>query len=832
MRYNLCALALIAAPWPGVVHASDLIVTPPADIAAAYSHPEMATTTTSRALSASPDGRLAAYVVQHPVKDPGIRTSLFLPTGAPVMAAEGARISLLDLRTRISTRICPSVGNDWNPIWSPDGTRLAFYSDRDGEARLWVYTRESGTCRRVAERPAKSLLWAHEEPRWSNDGRLIYYATWPERGAGSAAEARAPLVATPVPSMAAGDVRLYRHVPATNGGEGATAAGPPATNGDFRYRCTSGRHLAASLAVVPSDGSAEARVLADAEALSAEGSNDPHYPSAYFRLSASGRWLTYFDIGCTRADDPTRYAMRLLAIPAQGGTPVVVADNLRIPMGIDENALNYRWSPVADELVYTRDSELWRVRFDSSGPTAAERLGAELGALSPALHWYSEDGMRVLVGTNPVNTGRDTSPFARDIDLAMIPAAGGAPVRIALDRTRWAITGVVARDDRTLLQPGPATFRLFGTDKGTGENVILTFDWPTGETRVTWRARGRIHAIQPGVGGFVGIYEDFRTPANLFAFSPHLKKFERLTDIMPEARRAATGSTEMFETVIPQHDGSLRTVRTAVLLPEGARRGDRLPAVVWFYPGSDGTRSVNTFGAPLIGDPAYLFTSRGYAVVIANVAIGPGEERGHVIDEIMDSLMPQVHRAADLGYVDISRLALRGSSFGGFGTAAVVARTNLFRAAIPSSGVYDLAGGYGQVDYVRGGAIDGSIWSERGQPRLGQSPWADPLRYIENSPYYLADRIRTPMLILQGTDDFTGSRESGKLFAALRRLDRPVELALYGGGGHTPAHFPLTQAVDQMARTLDFLRRYIGEGWSSGKASGPARPIVQTGTPR
>jgi hypothetical protein len=53
----------------------------------------------------------------------------------------------------------------------------------------------------------------------------------------------------------------------------------------------------------------------------------------------------------------------------------------------------------------------------------------------------------------------------------------------------------------------------------------------------------------------------------------------------------------------------------------------------------------------------------------------------------------------------------------------------------------------------------------------------------------------------------------------LRRLNRPVELALYLGGGHTPAFWPTPQAVDRMARTIEFLRRHIGEGWSADRGA-------------
>ncbi|WP_116091798.1 alpha/beta hydrolase family protein [Sphingomonas crusticola] len=100
-------------------------------------------------------------------------------------------------------------------------------------------------------------------------------------------------------------------------------------------------------------------------------------------------------------------------------------------------------------------------------------------------------------------------------------------------------------------------------------------------------------------------------------------------------------------------------------------------------------------------------------------------------------------------------------------------------------------------------------WLETGQPRLGGSLGDDPARYIDNSPYYHADRIHTPLLILEGTNDFAGFIEGPKMFAALRRLDRTVELALYDGAGHSPSNFKASQAQDQAMRTLAFLERYM-----------------------
>jgi dipeptidyl aminopeptidase/acylaminoacyl peptidase len=242
-------------------------------------------------------------------------------------------------------------------------------------------------------------------------------------------------------------------------------------------------------------------------------------------------------------------------------------------------------------------------------------------------------------------------------------------------------------------------------------------------------------------------------------------------------------------------------------MPPGAEVGDRPPAVVFIYPESDHLPGALGFGIEGNPLPPALLSTRGYAVVYPTVDIGPGDQPGNAIQEIRDSLMPQIRRAADLGFVDIGRLSITGSSFGGFATAAVVSETNLFRAAIPMNGPYDLGGNYGSFGNRMGDALM-IYWTEYVQPRIGGHIWTDVSRVIENSPYYSADKINTPMLIMQGGDDIAVS-EAQKLFVALRRLDKPVQLAIYKDSGHNLSDWPRTQAIDGASRIVEFLDRHL-----------------------
>jgi Tol biopolymer transport system component len=72
-------------------------------------------------------------------------------------------------------RLTHSPGPDFDPSWSPDGTKIAFRSERSGEPEIWVMNADGTGQRRLV---------AGLSPAWSPDGSLIAYAA-PATGADS-----------------------------------------------------------------------------------------------------------------------------------------------------------------------------------------------------------------------------------------------------------------------------------------------------------------------------------------------------------------------------------------------------------------------------------------------------------------------------------------------------------------------------------------------------------------------------------------------------------------------------------------------------------------------
>ena len=91
-------------------------------------------------------------------------------------------------------------------------------------------------------------------------------------------------------------------------------------------------------------------------------------------------------------------------------------------------------------------------------------------------------------------------------------------------------------------------------------------------------------------------------------------------------------------------------------------------------------------------------------------------------------------------------------------------------------------------------AYDGIRWGsgmprqfqyERTQSRIGGSLWEYPLRFIENSPIFMADRVTTPLLMVHNdADDAVPWYQGIEYYLALRRLEKEAYLLNYNNERH------------------------------------------------
>jgi Tol biopolymer transport system component/C-terminal processing protease CtpA/Prc len=99
--------------------------------------------------------------------EPGIA-----PNGSEIAFVHGGDIWVVPARGGEARLLVANPANESRPIYSPDGTRLAFISNRAGSPDIWILTLADASLRRLTFGDAGEQL-----DGWSRDGRWIYYST-------------------------------------------------------------------------------------------------------------------------------------------------------------------------------------------------------------------------------------------------------------------------------------------------------------------------------------------------------------------------------------------------------------------------------------------------------------------------------------------------------------------------------------------------------------------------------------------------------------------------------------------------------------------------------
>jgi len=174
----------------------------------------------------------------------------------------------------------------------------------------------------------------------------------------------------------------------------------------------------------------------------------------------------------------------------------------------------------------------------------------------------------------------------------------------------------------------------------------------------------------------------------------------------------------------------------------------------------------------------------------ASLPYNSGQIKGDPYLDIPKGVMPAIDKVVELGIADPERLAVMGHSYGGYSTFSLVTYTTRFKAAVAMAGLSDLVSVYGQFepgDQFAAHPQD-RTWlarlAEHGQLRLWATPQQDLWRYLKNSPLFFAERVQTPLMIVQGDLDTVPITQGEEFFTALQRQNKRVRFVSYAGEGH------------------------------------------------
>ena len=243
-----------------------------------------------------------------------------------------------------------------------------------------------------------------------------------------------------------------------------------------------------------------------------------------------------------------------------------------------------------------------------------------------------------------------------------------------------------------------------------------------------------------------------------------------------------------------------------LFLPEDCEPGEKLPVMVYFYERNSETMYTYRQPAPsrsIINIPLYV--SNGYAVFVPDVVykVGhPGESAYNCICSGAEAM------CAQFPFLDRDRMAIQGQSWGGYQVAYLITRTDMFRAAGAGAPVGNMTSAYGGIRWESG--LARAMQYEHGQSRIGKSLWDDGGLglYIENSPVFHADKVKTPVLIMHNDADGAVPWYQGiEFFCALRRFGSPAWLLQYKGEAHNLKQ--RKNCKDLSERLLQFFDHYL-----------------------
>jgi len=207
---------------------------------------------------------------------------------------------------------------------------------------------------------------------------------------------------------------------------------------------------------------------------------------------------------------------------------------------------------------------------------------------------------------------------------------------------------------------------------------------------------------------------------------------------------------------------------------------EKAPMILWAYPreykdkssAGQTTANPNRFTYPYYGSAIY-WVAKGYVVLdgAAFPIVGEGDEEPN--DSFREQLVANAKAAIDavdqMGYIDRTRVAVGGHSYGAFMVANLLSHCDLFAAGIARSGAYN------------------RTLTPFGFQSEERNYWEAPEVYYTMSPFMHADKMKTPLLLIHGeADNNSGTYplQSTRYFSALKGLGTTVRLVMLPRESH------------------------------------------------
>jgi dipeptidyl aminopeptidase/acylaminoacyl peptidase len=262
---------------------------------------------------------------------------------------------------------------------------------------------------------------------------------------------------------------------------------------------------------------------------------------------------------------------------------------------------------------------------------------------------------------------------------------------------------------------------------------------------------------------------------DLHLTGPDFRELRKVSDANPQKANLLWGRAELVR--YRNVDG--KSLSGILIKPENFDPQKQYPMVVYIYERL--SQGLHQFVNPQPGTSinfAY-YASNGYLVLLPDIVYTVG----YPGQSALKCVLPAIQAVVDKGFVDENAIGIQGHSWGGYQIAYMITQTQRFKAASAGAPVANMTSAYSGIRW--GPGLPRQWQYERSQSRIGGSLWQYPMRFVENSPVFMADRVQTPLLMLHNdADDAVPWYQGIEYFLALRRLGKEVYLFNYNGELH------------------------------------------------
>ncbi|MCS6865829.1 MAG: prolyl oligopeptidase family serine peptidase [Gemmataceae bacterium] len=294
--------------------------------------------------------------------------------------------------------------------------------------------------------------------------------------------------------------------------------------------------------------------------------------------------------------------------------------------------------------------------------------------------------------------------------------------------------------------------------------------------------------------------QTFTQYPDYYVTTPDFHELKRVTDINPHIRNYNWGRAELI--TYTSLDGD--KLAGILIKPENFNPQKKYPLIVYIYERL--SENLHQFRIPDVTrgqviNPTF-YASNGYLVLMPDIAYKVGAPG----PSALKCVLPAVQAVVDKGCVDENAIGINGQSWGGYQIAYMITQTNRFKAAVAGAPVANMFSAYDGIRWGTG--LPRQFQYERSQSRIGATPWEAPLRFLENSPIFAADRVQTPLLMIHNDqDDAVPWYQGIEYYLALRRLGKEVYLLNYNGQPHNLTN--KNAARDFSVRMFQFFEHHL-----------------------